>query len=69
VGYGKVSIRNHAYKEKGHAESTSPNLTPRVQRHHPPPKICSLPKMMEFSDDDVEEEKQELSNKLVMALK
>jgi hypothetical protein len=25
--------------------------------------------MMEFSDDDVEEEKQELSNKLVTALK
>jgi hypothetical protein len=40
-----------------------------VQRYRPPPKIHGLPGTMEFSDDDVEEEKLELSNELVAALK
>jgi hypothetical protein len=67
--YGKGLIPSPAYKEKGHAESASSNPTPRVQRRRPPPKICGLPGMMEFSDDNVEEEKEELSNKLMVALK
>jgi hypothetical protein len=45
------------------------NLTPRVQRCHPPPKIRSPPRMIEFSDVDMEEEKEEPSNELVVALK
>jgi hypothetical protein len=67
--YGKVLIPNSTYKGKGCAKSASSNPTPRVQRCHPPPKIHGPPRMMEFSDDDVEEEKEELSNKLVAALK
>jgi hypothetical protein len=67
--YGMLLIPNPAYKEKGRAESASSNMTPRVQRRRPPPKICGLPKMMEFSNDNVEEEKEELSNELVAALK
>jgi hypothetical protein len=43
--------------------------TPRVQWRHPPPKIRGPPRMMEFTDDDMEEEKEELSNKLVVSLK
>jgi hypothetical protein len=62
-----VLIPNPAYKGKGHAESPSSIRAPRVQRRHPPPKICGSPKM-EFSNDDMEE-KEELSNKLVAALK
>jgi hypothetical protein len=69
VRYGKVLIPNPAYKEKGHAESASSNPTPRVQQHRPLPKTHGPPKMMEFSDDDVEEQKVELSNELVVALK
>jgi hypothetical protein len=34
-----------------------------------PPKICGLPKTMEFTDDDMEEEKGELSHELVASLK
>jgi hypothetical protein len=49
-------------------ESASSNQTPRVQRHHFPLKICGLPRTMEFSDDDMEEE-QELSNELMASLK
>jgi hypothetical protein len=44
------------------------NLTPRVQPCRLP-KICGLPRTMEFTDDDMEEEKEELSNKLVSSLK
>jgi hypothetical protein len=69
VGRGKVLIPNPKYKGKGHTELASSNPTPRVQRCHPPPKICGPPRMMEFSDDEVEEEKEELSNKLVAALR
>jgi hypothetical protein len=65
VGRGKVLIPNPEYKGKGRTESTSSNLTPRVQRHHLPPKISGPPGMMEFSDDDVEEEKEKLSTELV----
>jgi hypothetical protein len=66
--YGKVSIPNPAYKGKGRADSASSNLTPRVQRRRPAPKIPCLPGMMEFSNDDVDE-KEEVSNDLVAALK
>jgi hypothetical protein len=65
----KVLIPNPAYKGKGRAESASSNPTPRVQRCHPFPKTHGPPGTMEFSNDDVEEEKQELSNGLVAALK
>jgi hypothetical protein len=34
-----------------------------------PPKICGPPETMEFTDDDMEEEKEELSNELVASLK
>jgi hypothetical protein len=67
--YDKVLIPNPAYKGKGHAESASSNPTPRVQRRRPPPKIYGLPGMMDFFDNDVEEEKEELSNEHVAALK
>jgi hypothetical protein len=67
--YGKVLIPNPVYKGKGRTEPASSNPTPRVQQHHPPPKIRGIPGMMEFTDDDVEEEKEELSNELVVALK
>jgi hypothetical protein len=69
LGRGKVLVPNPAYKGKGHTESASSNPTPRVQRRHPPPKIRGPPGTMEFSDNDVEEEKEELSNELVAALK
>jgi hypothetical protein len=64
-----VLIPNPAYMEKGLVESASSNPTPRVQRRRSPPKIHGLPGMMEFSDDEVEEEEDELSNELVAALK
>jgi hypothetical protein len=64
-----VLIPNPAYKEKGRAESASSNPTLWVQRRCPPPNIHGPPRTMEFSDDDVEEEKEELSNELVVALK
>jgi hypothetical protein len=60
-------IPNPEYKGKCHTESASLNPTPRVQRHHPPPKIHGPPRMMEFTDDDMEE-KEELSNELVASL-
>jgi hypothetical protein len=60
VGCNKVLIPNPEYKRKGHTESASSNPTPRVQRRHPLPKIRGPPRMMEFTDDDMEEEKEEL---------
>jgi hypothetical protein len=69
VRYDKVFIPNPAYKGSGRAESASSNSTPRVQRRRPPPKICDTLGMMEFSDDNMVEEKEELSNELVIALK
>jgi hypothetical protein len=69
VGRSKVLIPNPEYKRKGHTKSTSSNPTPRVQRCPPPPKIRGLPKTMEFNDDDMEEEKDELSDELVASLK
>jgi hypothetical protein len=42
---------------------------PWVQRCHLPPKINGPSEMMEFSDDDIEEQKEELSNELVASLK
>jgi hypothetical protein len=69
VGHGKVLIPNPEYKGKGHTESASSNLTPRVQRRPPPPKIRGPLGTMEFTNDDMEEEKEELSNELVASLK
>jgi hypothetical protein len=40
-----------------------------VQRCHPLPKICGLHGMMELTNDDMKEEKEELSNELVASLK
>jgi hypothetical protein len=67
--YGKVLIPNPDYKGKGRIKSASLNPTPRVQRRHPPPKIRGPPETMEFTDDDMEEQKEELSNELVASLK
>jgi hypothetical protein len=64
-----VFIPNPDYKGKGHTESDSSNPTLRVQRRRPPPNIRGLLRMMEFTDDNKEEEKEELSNKLVATLK
>jgi hypothetical protein len=69
VGCGKVLIPNLDYKGKGHTESASSNPTPRVQQHCPLPKICGPPRTMEFTGDDMEEEKEELSNELMASLK
>jgi hypothetical protein len=69
VGHGKVLIPNPKYKGKGRTELTSSNPTPRVQRRCLPPKISGSPQTMEFSDNDTEEEKEELSNELVASLK
>jgi hypothetical protein len=40
-----------------------------MQRRHPPPKICGLPRTKEFTNDDMEGEKEELSDELVASLK
>jgi NAD(P)H-flavin reductase len=64
-----VLIPKLEYKGKGHTELASSNRTPRVQRCPPPPKICGPPGMMEFTNDNMEEEKQELSDELVASLK
>jgi hypothetical protein len=69
LGRSKVLIPNPEYKGKGHTESASSNLTLWVQRHHPPPKICGPPRTIEFTDDDMEEEKEELSDEFVASLK
>jgi hypothetical protein len=69
AGYGKVLIHNPDNKGKGRTMSASSNLTSRVERHHPPPKICGPPRTMESTDDDMEEEKEELSNELAVSLK
>jgi hypothetical protein len=63
-----VLIPNPEYKGKGHTELASSNLTPRVQRHRPPPKIHGPPGTMEFTNNDMEE-KKELSNELVASQK
>jgi hypothetical protein len=68
AGYDKVLIPNPDYKGKGHTELASLNLTLRVQRRRPP-KIHGLLRMMEFTNDDMEEEKEKLSNELVESLK
>jgi hypothetical protein len=64
-----VLIPNPEYKGKGHAKSASSNPMPRVQRRCLPPNISGPSRMMEFSDDDMEEEKEELSNELMASLK
>jgi hypothetical protein len=64
-----VLIPNPEYKGKGCTKSASSNPTSRVQRRRPPPKIHGPPGMMEFTNDDMEEEKEELSNELVASLK
>jgi hypothetical protein len=67
AGYGNVLIPNPDYNGKGHTELVSSNSTPRVQRRRPPPKIRIPPEMMEFTNDDMEEVKDELSNELIVA--
>jgi hypothetical protein len=62
AGYSKVLIPNPDYKGKGHIKSPSSTPTTRVQRRHPPPKIRGPPGTMDFTDDDIVEEKDELSN-------
>jgi hypothetical protein len=69
VGRGKVLIPNTEYKGKCLTKSASSNPTLRVQRRSPPPKIRGPPKTMEFTNDDMEEEKEELSDELVASLK
>jgi hypothetical protein len=69
AGYSKVLIPNLDYKGKGCTVSASSNPTLRVQRRRPPPKIHGPPETMEFTDDDVEEENEEPSNKLMASLK
>jgi hypothetical protein len=64
-----VLIPNPGYKGKGHTESASLNLTLRVQQRRPPPKIHGPPGKMEFTDNDMEEEKEELYNELMASLK
>jgi hypothetical protein len=55
---------------QGHTESASSNPTPWVQRRHPPPKIYGPLREMEFTDNDMEEEKKEkLSNEVLASLK
>jgi hypothetical protein len=65
VGCDKVLIPNPEYMGKGRTETASSNPTPRLRRR-PPAKIHGLLGMMEFFNDDVEEE---LSNELVASLK
>jgi hypothetical protein len=69
VRRGRVLIPNPEYKGNYRTESASSNQTPRVQRRCPPPKICGPPETMDFIDDDMEEEMEELSNELVASLK
>jgi hypothetical protein len=64
-----VFIPNPDYKGKGRTELTSSNPTLWVQRCRPPPKIDGPPGTMEFTDNDMEEEKEELSNELMASLK
>jgi hypothetical protein len=69
VGHDKVLIPNPEYKGKVRNASPSSNLTPRVQQCCPPSKIHSPLEMMEFTDNDIEEEKEELFDELVASLK
>jgi hypothetical protein len=69
VGHSKVLIPNPEYKGKVRTESASSNPTPRVQRSRPPPKINGLLGMIEFTDEDMEEEKEEVSDELVVSQK
>jgi hypothetical protein len=69
MGCGKVLIPNTEIKGKSHTETASSNPTPRVQHPRPPTKIHGPPRMMEFTNDDMEEEKEELSDELVASLK
>jgi hypothetical protein len=62
-------IPNPDYNGKGRTELASLNPTPRVQRRRLPPKISGPPRTMEFSNNDVEEEKEELSIELMAFLK
>jgi hypothetical protein len=69
VGYNKVLIPNTEYKGKGRTESATSNPTPRVQRRRLPPKISGPPETMELSNDNMEEEKDKLSNEIMESLK
>jgi hypothetical protein len=69
AGYDKVLIPNPNYEGKGRIDTTSSNPTPRVQRRRPPRKIGGPLEMTEFTNDNMEEEKEELSNKLMASQK
>jgi hypothetical protein len=69
VGRDKVLVPNPEYKGKQCTESASSNQTQRVQRRRPPPKIRGPPGMMEFTNDNMAEEKEELSDELMASLK
>jgi hypothetical protein len=67
----KMLIPNPNYKGKEHTESTLSIVAPKVEPHHPPAKIHSPLRIMEFSDDndDTEEEKDEPSVEIMVTLK
>jgi hypothetical protein len=65
VGYGKVLIPNPNYKGKGCTELASSNLTQRCSDVVLLQRFRGLPETMEFTNDDMELEKEELSNELV----
>jgi hypothetical protein len=65
VGRDKLLIPNPDNKGKDRTESASSKPIPRVLSCHLPPKINSPSETMEFSDDKIEEEKEELSNELM----
>jgi hypothetical protein len=62
VERGNMLIPYPEYKGKRRTELASSNPTSRVQQRRPPPKICGMPGTMEFTDNDMEEEKEELSD-------
>jgi hypothetical protein len=68
AGRSKVLIPDPEYKGKGRPKSASSNLTSRVQQCLLHPKICGLPGTMEFTDENMEEQKEELFDKLVASL-
>jgi hypothetical protein len=57
------------YIGKGRTESASSNMAPRVQRHRPPPKVRGPLGVTDFTNEDMEEEKEELSDELVASIK
>jgi hypothetical protein len=68
AGYDKVLILNTIYKGKGHTKSNLNNPAPRMERCRPP-KIHGPLGMMEFRDNNTEEEKDEPCGEFVVTLK